>query len=86
MDAGIQRGIIDTSQLQSPHTAAAQWGDVLEIMAAGIMCWLESYCRQDVANGLGQLLNVGHTTSIIGMNHIETKQDVKGRQIGIKVI
>lgn len=35
------------------------------------MCWLESYCRQDVANVLGQLLTVGHTTSVIGMNYID---------------
>lgn len=30
MEANIQRGIIDTSQLQSPTAAVAQWGDVLK--------------------------------------------------------
>lgn len=77
MEADIQRGIIDTSQLQTSASAAARWGGCVKKMAVGIMCWPESYCRLDVANGPSQLLKVGHTTSRIEMNHTGTKTACK---------
>lgn len=64
MEANVQRGIIDTSQLQSPTTAVAQWGDVLKKKNCSRENVLATADKM-LLKGLVQLLKPGHAIGIL---------------------
>lgn len=65
MEANIQRGIIDTSQLQSPTTAVAQWGDVLKNCSRDNVLAMKATADRMLLKGLVQLLKPGNAIGIL---------------------